>query len=176
MDELSLETPDFTVCLKKGYWVMTLLCGIFLLGSSVLAAVMPFLCQSIGQFAVCIGIFLLLAAGGVWALLSLRIRAEVYADGQIQYHNGLRMRQYHISQIASCETKTESVRVRHSEGLVSDYWDEVTVFKDANGKKLFRFGLAYRNVDSLARRVKSVQKAAARRVEKEKGKHSRKCK
>lgn len=163
------ETPVYTVGMKKGYRIFTLICGIIVLGMSVLLAVMSVLtCQTVSQAVVCGMLFLFLTGIGIEGILSVRVRAEVFPDGQIRYYGMFRMRQYHISQIASSKTQDESFRVRYSEGIAASHWDSVTTFTDADGKKLFRFGMAYQNVDRLQKSVKSSQKTAARLAKKEK--------
>lgn len=169
MKEVQTEVPVYSVCMKKGYWIFTLICSILVLVMSVLTAVLSILtCKTVGQSVVCGMIVLFFAGMGTEGILALRVRAEVFSDGRIQYYGLFQTRQYHISQIAACKTQDESFRVRYGEGVSISHWDVMTTFTDADGKKLFRFGLAYQNVDRLQKNVKSSQKAAARCAEKEK--------
>ena len=163
------ETPVYTVCLKKGYRIFTLISGSLLLGLALVTAVLSAMtCETVGQGVVCGLIFLFSAGMGAKTLRSLWVRAEVFHDGQIRYYGLFRMRQYHISQIAASNTQAESYWVRDDDGISADYWDRVTTFMDADGKTLLHFGMAYQNVDRLQKSVKNSQKAAARLDKKKK--------
>ena len=167
--QMSSEAPVYTVGLKKGCWVLTLISGIFLLALALVMAVLSVMtCETVGQAVVCGLIFLFLAGMGTREIRALRVRAEVFPHGQIRYYGIFRMRQYHISQIASGKTREESFPVWYGDGISADHWDVITTFTDAEGKKLFRFGMAYQNVDRLQKSVKNSRKAAARLAQKEK--------
>ena len=46
----------------------------------------------------------------------------------------------------------------YGDGNVTSSWDKVTTFYNKQGKKLFKFGLAYDNVQLLVKEVKNTQK------------------
>ena len=47
----------------------------------------------------------------------------------------------------------------YGDGNVSSSWDKVTIFYNKQGEKLFKFGLAYDNVQLLVRDVKNTQRS-----------------
>jgi hypothetical protein len=90
----------------------------------------------------------------------MRKRVEV-CKGKIIYHNGIWKKEYHMSDICCAKKQTESFYVDHGDGNVTSSWDIVTTFYDRSGKKLFKFGLAYENVDRLQKDVENTQKSIA---------------
>lgn len=54
----------------------------------------------------------------------------------------------------------------YGDGNVSCSWDKVTTFYNKQGKKLFKFGLAYDNVQLLVRDVKNTQKSISNQKKK----------
>ena len=70
----------------------------------------------------------------------------------------LTKRAYNLSDIVFSNEKIEKYYTDYGDGNVSS-WDKVTTFYDKQGKKLFKFGLAYGNVQLLAKEVKNTQKS-----------------
>ena len=80
-------------------------------------------------------------------------------NGKALCYNALCKREYGISHIRSSITKEEYIHIKRGNGLSTSSWDKVTAFYDAYGKKLFRFGLAYNNVEQLKKDVENTQKS-----------------
>ena len=55
--------------------------------------------------------------------------------------------------------KIEEFYKDYGDGNVSRSWDKVTIFYNKQGEKLFKFGLAYDNVQLLVRDVKNTQRS-----------------
>lgn len=68
-------------------------------------------------------------------------------------------REYNLSDIASSNEKIEEFYKDYGDGNVTSSWDKVTTFYNKQGKKLFKFGLAYDNVQLLVKEVKNTQKS-----------------
>ena len=71
----------------------------------------------------------------------------------------IRRREYNLSDIASSNEKIEEFYKDYGDGNVTSSWDKVTTFYNKQGKKLFKFGLAYDNVQLLGKEVKNTQKS-----------------
>ena len=71
----------------------------------------------------------------------------------------IRRREYNLSDIASSNEKIEEFYKDYGDGNVTSSWDKVTTFYNKQGKKLFKFGLAYDNVQLLVKEVKNTQKS-----------------
>ena len=54
----------------------------------------------------------------------------------------------------------------YGDGNVSSSWDKVTTFYNKQGEKLFKFGLAYDNVQLLVRDVKNTQRSISNQKKK----------
>ena len=54
----------------------------------------------------------------------------------------------------------------YGDGNVSSSWDKVTIFYNKQGEKLFKFGLAYDNVQLLVRDVKNTQRSISNQKKK----------
>ena len=52
------------------------------------------------------------------------------------------------------------------DGNASSSWDKVTTFYNKQGEKLFKFGLAYDNVQLLVRDVKNTQRSISNQKKK----------
>ena len=70
----------------------------------------------------------------------------------------IRRREYNLSDIASSNEKIEEFYKDYGDGNVISSWDKVTTFYNKQGKKLFKFGLAYDNIQLLVKEVKNTQK------------------
>lgn len=54
----------------------------------------------------------------------------------------------------------------YGDGNVSSSWDKVTTFYNKQGEKLFKFGLAYDNVQLLVRDAKNTQRSISNQKKK----------
>lgn len=66
----------------------------------------------------------------------------------------LTKREYKLSDIAFSNEEIEEFCKDYGDGILSSSWDKVTTFYNKQGKKLFKFGLDYDNVQLLVRDVK----------------------
>lgn len=78
----------------------------------------------------------------------------------------LTKRAYNLSDIVFSNEKIEEFYTDYGDGNVSSSWDKLTTFYDKQGKKLFKFGLAYGNVQLLAKEVKNTQKSISNQKKK----------
>ena len=119
-------------------------------------------------FGATIGIFWMC----VWMLLSMVIpptriyrKCERY-KGKVVYSFFLTKREYKLSDIAFSNEKIEEFYKDYGDGNVSSSWDKVTTFYNKQGEKLFKFGLAYDNVQLLVRDAKNTQRSISNQKKK----------
>ena len=100
---------------------------------------------------------------GIIGIVSATKRVEVY-KGKVIYHIGFKNKEYRMSDIQTSKTKSETYRTGLDYGnIVPIYsYDKLTVFYDKKGKKIFKFGLAYDNVERLKADVNNTQKSIAK--------------
>lgn len=153
------EIPRYRISLKKGYkvffrvttivyWLSALLIGIAAIknsatGSDIIASL------------VCI---LFLLAISVSSMAELSKKCEAF-KGRIVYSVLFKKKEYRLSEIADAKTSTEEIYVDHMDGMATNSWDQVTTFYDKQGKKLFKFGLAYKHVDLLVKEVHNTKRS-----------------
>ena len=89
-----------------------------------------------------------------------------YFKRKVVYSFLLTKRAYNLSDIVFSNEKIEEFYTDYGDGNVSSSWDKVTTFYDKQGKKLFKFGLAYDNVQLLAKEVKNTQKSISNQKKK----------
>ena len=92
------------------------------------------------------------------SLYGLTRKCERY-KGKVVYSFFLTKREYKLSDIAFSNEKIEEFYKDYGDGNVSSSWDKVTIFYNKQGEKLFKFGLAYDNVQLLVRDVKNTQRS-----------------
>ena len=147
------EIPRYRISLKKGYkafflavtivyWLLALMIGIaaiknHMTGSDIVASL------------VCILFFLALS---VSSMTEISRKCEAF-KGKIVYSVLFKKKEYRLSEIAFSKTATEEIDVDHGDGMATNSWDQVTTFYDKQGKKLFKFGLAYNHVELLVKEV-----------------------
>lgn len=98
-------------------------------------------------------------------LYGLTRKCERY-KGKVVYSYFLTKREYKLSDIAFSNEKTEEFYKDYGDGNVSSSWDKVTIFYNKQGEKLFKFGLAYDNVQLLVRDVKNTQRSISNQKKK----------
>ena len=64
----------------------------------------------------------------------------------------LTKREYKLSDIAFSNEEIEEFCKDYGDGILSSSWDKVTTFYNKQGKKLFKFGLDYDNVQLISKR------------------------
>lgn len=161
----------YCVAMKKTRKIFTMTAGglMILLGSMVVV-VAAFFClfEQDTDFFTFLGIILiplLFILFGVIGVISAAKKVEVY-NGKIIYYIGLKQKAYPMSDIITSKTQTEAYQSGlHYEDIVPvENNDIVTVFYDKAGKKVFRFGLAYDNVDRLKTDVVKTQKRISKKA------------
>ena len=86
--------------------------------------------------------------------------------GKVVYSFLLKKKEYNLSDITFSNEKIEEFYKDYGDGNVTSSWDKVTTFYSKQGEKLFKFGLAYDNVQLLARDVKNTQKSISNQKKK----------
>lgn len=153
---LAEEKPKYIISLKKGYRILYIVMSILFLVCTLYFGMVSF---SAGTDTMLFGI----GFTGIFvifffcSLYGLTKRCERY-KGKVVYSFLLTKREYKLSDIAFSNEKIEEFYKDYGDGNVSSSWDKVTTFYDKQGKKLFKFGLAYDNVRLLTKEVKNTQK------------------
>lgn len=94
---------------------------------------------------------------GIIGIFSATKRVEVYR-GFVIYHKGFTKKEYPISDIKTSKSQTETYSVGcYEDRVAATGHDSVTIFYDKNGKPIFKFGLAYENVERLKDDVKKAR-------------------
>ena len=104
-------------------------------------------------------IFLIFGICGIAAAFK---KVDIY-KGKIIYRTLFKKFEYHMSDIKTTKAEYEETIV----GYLNDITpvtssDHITTFYDKSGKKLFKFGLAYENVERLQKDVLNTQKSIAK--------------
>ena len=151
------EEPRYKISLKKGYRILYIVMSIFFLVCTLYFVLLSF---SAGTDTMLFGvgftgIFLIFL---FYSLYGLTKKCERY-KGKVVYSFFLKKREYNLSDITFSNEKIEEFYKDHGDGNATSSWDKVTTFYNKQGKKLFKFGLAYDNVQLLARDVKNTQKS-----------------
>lgn len=154
------EEPKYKISLKKGYRILYIIMTVFFL---VCTLYFGFLSFSTGAEAILFGIGSLIVF--FCSLYGLTKKCERY-KGKVVYSFFLKKREYHLSEITFSDEKFEEFYKDYGDGIVSSSWDKVTTFYDRQGRKLFKFGLAYDNVQLLVRDVKNIQKSISNQKKK----------
>ncbi len=103
---------------------------------------------------------------GVIGITSATKRVEVY-KGKIIYHNGVKNIEYRMSDLKTFKTQIETFQVGYLEDIIPvEADDTTTTFYDKTGKKVFKFGSAYYNIERLAADIKNTQKSISRQQSK----------
>ena len=108
-------------------------------------------------------IFLIFGICGIAAAVK---KVDVH-KGKIIYRTLFKKFEYRMSDIKTTKAEYEETTV----GYLNDITpvtssDHITTFYDKSGKKLFKFGLAYDNVQLLASDVKNTQKSISNQKKK----------
>ena len=98
-------------------------------------------------------------------LYGLTKKCERY-KGKVVYSFFLTKREYKLSDIAFSNEEIEEFCKDYGDGILSSSWDKVTTFYNKQGKKLFKFGLDYDNVQLLVRDVKNTQRSISNQKKK----------
>lgn len=159
------DTFRYRVAMKKAQRIFTMtVSGLMISLSSivlVLTAVFSLSEQAmdVSTFFVSVLSPLLFILFGVIGVISAAKRVDVYG-GEVVYYLGWKRKTYCLADIKTAKTQTEAYQTGlHYEDIVPvESYDTVTAFYDQAGKRLFRFGSGYSNVDRLKADVEHTQK------------------
>ena len=167
----NLSAYRYCIAMKKGRKILNLIVGcLMILISIIFITTTVFSCIFMQEFVyyTFLTIFLViiplpLFIFGIIGIVSATKRVEVY-KGKVIYHIGFKNKEYRMSEIKTSKTKSETYRAGLDYGnIVPTYsYDKLTVFYDKKGKKIFKFGLAYDNVERLKADVNNTQKSIAK--------------
>jgi len=142
---LAEEEPKYIISLKEGYRILHIIMSIsFRAGTDTMVF-------DIGFTGIVFVFF-------IYTLNGMTKRCERYKE-KVVYSCLFTKREYNLSDIASSNEKIEEFYKDYGDGNVTSSWDKVTTFYNKQGKKLFKFGLAYDNVQLLVKEVKNTQKS-----------------
>ncbi len=160
MESKGTEVLRYKVALKKGYRIGFLFLGVFLVTVSAPIAFLSFsMSEKAGEYIFSIAVALFFASMGILQLFQLRKELAVY-KGRLEYCNGFYCKTYSLSEVYEYDTRLEETSAEYGDGTATPgSWDEVSTFYDGNGKKLFRFGLAYNNVERFKKDVDNCRKS-----------------
>lgn len=99
---------------------------------------------------------------GVIGITSATKRVEVH-KGKIIYHNGVKNIEYRMSDIKTFKKQSETFQVGYLEDIIPvESSDITTTFYDKTGKKVFKLGSSYDNLERLTTDIKNTQKSISR--------------
>lgn len=163
------NTCRYCVAMKKGRKIFNLVVGSLMLFLSSIVVVLTtifYVSEQEMDFYVFLGallIPLLFIIFGVIGIISATKRVEVH-KGKIIYHIGVKNKEYRMSDIRTSKTQIETCRtgLDYGNSVPLENYDKITVFYDKAGKKVFKFELAYYNVERLKADVKNTQKSISK--------------
>lgn len=147
----------YKISLKTGYRILYVVLSIFFLVCTLYFGIVSF-CTGIYKMFLGIGFTVLFLIFLLCTLYGLTKKCERY-KGKVVYSFLLKKREYNLSDIVFSNEKIEEFSKDYGDGNVSSSWDKVTTFYNKQGKKLFKFGLAYDNVQLLVSDVQNTQKS-----------------
>ena len=162
----------YSIKMKKYGKIFNLIISLLMLIPSIVIMVLQiffYITERETKFPVFLGtlifpiIFLIFGICGIAAAVK---KVDVY-KGKIIYRTLFKKFEYRMSDIKTTNAEYEETTV----GYLNDITpvtssDHITTFYDKSGKKLFKFGLAYDNVQLLASDVKNTQKSISNQKKK----------
>ena len=161
---LTEEKPKYIISLKKRYRILYIVMFVLFLVCTMYFGVISF-CAGTDTMIFCIGINLIFLLFLFCFLYGLTKKCERY-KGKVVYSFFLTKREYKLSDIAFSNEEIEEFCKDYGDGILSSSWDKVTTFYNKQGKKLFKFGLDYDNVQLLVRDVKNTQRSISNQKKK----------
>ena len=161
---LTEEKPKYIISLKKRYRILYIVMFALFMVCTMYFGVIS-LCAGTDTMIFGIGITVIFLIFLFYSLYGLTRKCERY-KGKVVYSFFLTKREYKLSDIAFSNEKIEEFYKDYGDGNVSSSWDKVTIFYNKQGEKLFKFGLAYDNVQLFSKRC---QKYTEKYFESEKG-------
>ena len=162
----------YSIKMKKYGKIFNLIISLLMLIPSIVIMVLQiffYITERETKFPVFLGtlifpiIFLIFGICGIAAAVK---KVDVY-KGKIIYRTLFKKFEYRMSDIKTTKAEYEETTV----GYLNDITpvtssDHITTFYDKSGKKLFKFGLAYDNVQLLASDVKNTRKSISNQKKK----------
>ena len=162
----------YSIKMKKYGKIFNLIISLLMLIPSIVIMVLQiffYITERETKFPVFLGtlifpiIFLIFGICGIAAAVK---KVDIY-KGKIIYRTLFKKFEYRMSDIKTTKAEYEETTV----GYLNDITpvtssDHITTFYDKSGKKLFKFGLAYDNVQLLASDVKNTQKSISNQKKK----------
>lgn len=154
---LTEEKPKYIISLKKRYRILYIVMFALFMVCTMYFGVIS-LCAGTDTMIFGIGITVIFLIFLFYSLYGLTRKCERY-KGKVVYSFFLTKREYKLSDIAFSNEKIEEFYKDYGDGNVSSSWVRITIFYNKQGEKLFKFGLAYDNVQLLVRDVKNTQRS-----------------
>lgn len=166
----NLSAYRYCIAMKKGRKIFIIIagCTMILISSIfiILTVIFYVLEQEFGfyTFLGTLLIPLIFFIFGILGIVAATKRVEIY-KGKVVYHIGVINREYPMSDIRTSKTQTETYNtgLYYEDMVPTTGYDKVITFYDKTGKKIFKFGLAYYNVERLQTDVKNTQKSISKR-------------
>lgn len=163
------STCRYCVAMKKGRKLFNIAVGsLMILLSSIFMVliIIVYISEREMEFYTFLGILLiplLFIVFGITGVITATKRVEIY-KGKIIYHIGLINKEYRMSDIKTSKTQTETYHtgLYHEDIVPIESYDKVTTFYDKIGKKIFKFGVAYNNVERLKTDIENTQKSISK--------------
>jgi len=163
------NTFRYCVAMNKARKIFNMLVGglmIFLSSIVIVLTTVFYVLEQDMDFYIFLGVLLiplLFIIFGVIGVISATKRVEVY-KGKIIYHIGLKNKEYCVSDIQTSKMQIETYQTgQYYEDMVPvENHDIITTFYDKSGKKVFKFGLGYYNVERFKTDVKNTQKSISK--------------
>ena len=162
----------YSIKMKKYGKIFNLIISLLMLIPSIVIMVLQiffYITERETKFPVFLGtlifpiIFLIFGICGIAAAVK---KVDVY-KGKIIYRTLFKKFEYRMSDIKTTKAEYEETTVGYLNDITPvTSFDHITTFYDKSGKKLFKFGLAYDNVQLLASDVKNTQKSISNQKKK----------
>lgn len=154
-----MESLKYCVCMKRGYKIFYAICiAVSLICTLCICAFGLPKCKSLGNYSATLftAVFFLIIA--FLGCNEVTKKVQVY-KGKIIYRRMFKTIEYKPSEVYSSNVKYEETDYRDELGGWTSTYDKITTFYDCNGKKLFKFGLAYENVQMLEKTIENNRKS-----------------
>lgn len=154
---------------EKGRKAFNMIAGYLMILASIIFIVLPVIFYITDRefgFYTLLGILLiplLFLAFGITAVVTAAKKVCVY-KGRVVYHTRIINKEYRMSDIKVSKTQSEtySAGLHYENSVPAEGYDKVTTFYNENGKKIFKFGSAFDNVQLLVKDVINTQKSISK--------------
>lgn len=158
------EESKYKISLKKGYKIFYIIMFIlFFICMMFFGIVSFFIDTDIRIISICITLIFFIFL--FYSLYNLTKKCERYKR-KIVYSYLWIKKEYKLSDIVSFNIKNNEIHIDQRDGIVISSYDKITTLYDKQGKKLFKFGLAYDNIQLLVNDVKNTQKSISNKKRK----------